>query len=162
MDNYEVLYIEPTVKEIKDLREIIKKQGDKTCNYKINTGAIVAAATNFNFGWISAIKKAQIGRRSIKNFNDQHTLRAFILCVVNPQIPNTLKIDIVCSTNKSGKFLISLAEDKAKSMNITNLILFALPNPRLVEWYKSLGFELLTDIDSVSDPYKLYLMQKRL
>ena len=158
---YQVQYIEPSSDEIQHIRKIIKDQGNKTCNSKINTVAINAYVTSFNFGWISLTPKAQLGRRSIKNFSDKFLLRAFLLCVCNPSTPTVLQIDIVCSEVKTGKFLMSLAEDKARSMGLKRIILYALPDQKLLNWYKSIGFEPIIQInDSRSKNDKLFYMEK--
>jgi hypothetical protein len=59
------------------------------------------------------------------------------------------------------RFLISLAEDKAISMKFKRIILYALPDQKLINWYKSLGFEPILQINDSKSIYdKLFFMEK--
>jgi len=159
MENYNLQYIEPSDTQIKDIRELIKKQGDKTCKNEVSLN-FSEKVSNFTFGWIYILPKAQLGRRSIKNVNDKFTLLGFILCNYSPFLPHEMFIEIVCSVNKSGKLLMELAEEKARTMNIKKIELYSLPNTKLKNWYESLGYVHIRTIDLMTDVPKVFVMVK--
>ena len=159
-ENYELMYIEPTLPDIANFRSIIKKQGDTTCKRLLNYYTISEAAGSFTFGYISLTKKAQLGRRSIHNFSDKFNLNAFVLCIYNNLIKDELHIQLICSMNKIGKLLIEVVEQKAKEMNIKKITLDSLAIPRLRSWYESLGFVFIRDtIISPNIPKLLYMIK---
>jgi hypothetical protein len=147
MENYELVYIEPSNNEIKNIRELIKTQGLSTCKNKVNIEYISKKTSSFTFGWMSAIPKAQLGRRSIKNINDRFSLNAFVLCSYTPNAPDQVVVELICSVNKIGKLLMELVEDKVKSMGIKKLQLYSLANDKLKKWYESLGYSVYTDFN---------------
>ena len=160
-DNNEFKYIEPSNSEIKQIREMIKKQGDRACQNQLSIETISENASTFTFGWIYISPKAQIGRRSIKSFNDKYT--SFLLCLYTPLKPEYLTISLVCSINHSGKLLMDVAEARAKEMGIKGIELQAIPNDKLIKWYKSLGYVYINTIylNNSTIP-KVYCMIKRL
>lgn len=161
MENYELIYIEPKNPEIKQIRELIKKQGNQVCQNKIYIETISENVSNFKFGWISVLQKAQLGRRSIKSINDKFTLLSFILCHYTEHKPEYLKIELDCASNKSGKMLMGIAEDKARQMNIKGIEIYALPHS--IKWYNSLGYIYIETIylnNNVTP--KIYTMFKKL
>ena len=159
-DNYEFKYIEPSNSEIKQIREMIKKQGDRACQNQLSIETISENA--FTFGWIYISPKAQIGRRSIKSSNDKHT--SFLLCLYTSLKPEYLTINLVCSINHLSKLLMDTAENRAKEMGIKGIELQAIPNDKLIKWYKSLGYVYINTIylKSASVVPKVYCMIKRL
>ena len=138
MQTPDYIYIEPTNPEIRGYREIIKKQGNKTCNLSVDS--ISQYASTFNFGYLVYLQRAQINRRSIKSLNDRFTLLSFILCTHISTAPDQVFIELICSANKTGKFLIELIEEKIRSMGIKRIYLYALDKDRLINWYKSMGY----------------------
>jgi len=162
MENYDLTYIEPSTPEIKQIRELIKKQGDKVCKESISVESISKNASTFTFGWISVLQKAQLGRRSVKSLNDRFTLLSFVLCHYTPDTPDQVTIEIICSTNKSGKLLMELAEQKSISMGIKRIYLNCLDNNNLKRWYESLGYKHFTTIYSRQGVPKVYSMVKYL
>ncbi len=145
IEDYELLYIEPSRSDISNFRNIIKKQGDFTCKNLIDTLSISDAANGFTFGYVSLFMKAQLGRRSINSFSDKFFLKAFVLCNYSQLLPDELHIQLICSMNKTGKLLMEVVENKAREMNVKRLTLEALAIPKLRSWYESLGFQFVRD-----------------
>jgi len=162
MNNFELTYIEPSNSDIKHIKELIKNQGSRVCRNQISSNFISKNANSFTFGWITASRKAQLGRRSIKNINDQFNLSSFILCTYNINVPSYLIIDLICSTVKSGNFLIELVENKARDMNVKIIQIFFLINDKLKIWYESLGFVYISTINSDDGQPKVYSMIKNI
>ena len=143
MENPHYVYIEPSQPDIRNYRELIKKQ--ITCRYEISSEKISHDASTFTFGYLVYLERAHICRRSVKSLNDRFNssssiLLSFILCNYTNAAPDQVFIELICSNNKTGKFLIELAEEKVRSMGIKRICLFLLDKDRLINWYKSLGY----------------------
>jgi len=57
-----------------------------------------------------------------------------------------MMISLVCSRkgqSSLGRVLIEMAEEYAKSKNIVETFIDSLPEPKLLSYYKSLGYELM-------------------
>jgi hypothetical protein len=91
MDNYDLIYIEPSTPEIKQIKELIKKQGDKACQNQLS----IKCVSKFTFGWVSVLQKAQLGRRSIKSLTDRYTLLSFILWKVSQDSNNETTMGVL-------------------------------------------------------------------
>ena len=157
-NNYQLLYIEPTNTEIKNIKELIKKQGEKTCNDQLSVQTISDKLSSFTFGWVTGTLKAQLGRRSIKNI----TLTSFVLCTYTQIEPEYLTIEIICSSIKTGTFLMELVQEKARSMNIKRLQVYSLAITGLKRWYESIGFVYVSTIDLKPGVPKVYRMIKNI
>ena len=158
--NYDLIYIKPSNSDIKDIKELIKKQGETTCKNLISIQTISEKVSGFTFGYTCSLKKAQIGRRSIKNVNDHFILKSFILCNHNPNAPDQITIELICSINKTGKLLMELVEEKARNMNIKRIYLYSLAILPLKKWYESLGYTCFTTIFISENIPKVYSMVK--
>jgi hypothetical protein len=162
MDNYDLIYIEPSTPEIKQIKDLIKKQGDKACQNQLSIESISESVSKFTFGWVSVLQKAQLGRRSIKSLTDRYTLLSFILCHYTPLIPEQITIELVCSTTRSGKLMMELAEERARTLNIKRINLYSLSNDKLKRWYESLGYVYVNTIYLQPGVPKIYVMIKPL
>ena len=96
----ELIYIEPTLKDIKFYKELIKEQ---RCRDSIDVQVIHNKINTFVFGYISISNKYQSNRRNIKKPIDKYILNGFILCSFNKELDSVLDIDLVCS-RKNSKF----------------------------------------------------------
>ena len=157
MENYDLIYIEPSTPEIKQIKELIKKQN---CQNQLSIES--KFVSKFTFGWISVLQKAQLGRRSIKSLTDRYTLLSFILCHYTPLIPEQITIELVCSTTRSGKLMMELAEERARTLNIKRINLYSLSNDKLKRWYESLGYVYVNTIYLQPGVPKIYVMIKPL
>ena len=154
----ELIYIEPTLKDIKFYKELIKEQGCRDC---IDVQVIHNKINTFVFGYISISNKYQSNRRSIKK---PTTLNGFILCSFNKELDSVLDIDLVCSrkNSKIGKILMNTVEEYAKSIGIDTLVLHSLAEENLKKWYKELGFIHISTVYLKEDIPKVFFMMKKI
>ena len=130
-------YFFPNSENVETLTRIIKSQGVRVCREKISVEWINDKISKYDFGFAFVLPKAQIGRR--------FDLKGFILCRIKEDSPNTILIDIVCSTEVSrvGKVLMELAENFVKTnenyRHIRGMALLSLPDETLKNWYRNLG-----------------------
>ena len=150
-ENFDLLYIEPTSKEIFNIKKLIKKYN--TCKNEFDTTVISESINSFK---ISIFPKAQIGRRSFH----EPILKAFIFCIHDINIPEEIYIQLVCSVNKTGKLLMDMVEQLAKERNIKRLTLDCLATE--YTWYESLGFKYSRTIFLSKNIPKVYHMIKLL
>jgi ribosomal protein S18 acetylase RimI-like enzyme len=73
-----------------------------------------------------------------------------------------VEISLVCSnTNvKHGKILMDLVYQKAKELNYKYLFLLSLSELKLINWYKRLGFYILSEKVHSRGEIKAYAMIK--
>jgi hypothetical protein len=88
-----VLYIEPTMKDIVMYRKLIKSQGNDVCQNEIDIYTINETIHSFTFGFIIISTKAQIGRRNL-NKNDLFLIDGFIFCSHNNMLNNVRIINL--------------------------------------------------------------------
>jgi hypothetical protein len=162
-------YFFPDSDNEKNAKKILKTQGQVVCQNKLSVSWINEHISKFSYGYLYWSPTAQIGRRSIKNnINCKYHLHGFILCRINKNYPHKMWIDIICSreNSKTGQVLLELAEEKARELKTVKLIqLYSLPELKLKNWYKKLGYEV--EESSFFDKNeqgkikpKAYLMQK--
>ena len=156
----ELIYIEPTLKDIKFYKELIKEQ---ICRDSIDVQVIHNKINTFVFGYISVSNKYQ-SNRSIKNPKDKYTLNGFILCSFDKELDSVLDIDLVCSRkhSKVGKVLMKTVEEYAKSIDIDTLVLHCLAKENLKEWYKDLGFIHISTVYLKENIPKLFFMMRKI
>jgi hypothetical protein len=147
--SYDLIYVEPTDKDISYYRELIKKQGNDVCQDKLDISVIKNASMNFTFGFLHTTTKAQIGRRKL-NINDKYYLNGFIFCTYCPKIPDELYIELICSRKekKLGKLLMKTCEEHVQRLyepKIKKFTLNCLANNKLRTWYESIGFEYIRE-----------------
>jgi hypothetical protein len=139
--------------------KLIREQGDDTCQQKIGVDYITSKLKEYDFGFIRASAKAQMGQR--KTRKTTHQMYSFVLCKLLPNaLFKNVDIVLVCSrpTSKDGKQLLELVETKAKDMRYQCLTLIAVGNTRLLHWYESQGFVMETSKPIIdSDSYAYYM-----
>jgi len=93
-----------------------------------------------SFGISFITRKAQIGRRSLKE-DDKYHLNGFILCRI-PERQQVAWIELVCSRagNKTGKVLMEMAEAKLKELGIRMALLNCINDVKLKKWYEKQGY----------------------
>lgn len=163
MDDNELQFFDPTSENITFFKKLLTKQGVNVCQDQVNSRWINESLSRFSFGYAFISRKAQIGRRSLKNEEDKFILKGFVIGRINIAQPQTVTIDLVCSRQetKLGKVLMELSEEKAKSIPAVKLIqLFSLPEKKLKKWYNSLGFGEIEERSFEDGTLKAYLMQK--
>lgn len=142
------------------IKKLIKNQGDIVCQEKIGVDYIKDRMKDFDFGFIRKMRESQIGKMQTKK---KEIMNSFILCKIIPD-PFIKEIDItlVCSRNnsKDGKELIKLLEMKAKTIKCQRISLIAIGNTRLLNWYISQDFILITEKPIIDSNQKAYSMRK--
>jgi N-acetylglutamate synthase-like GNAT family acetyltransferase len=158
-----VLYIEPTMKDIVMYRKLIKSQGNDVCQNEIDIYTINETIHSFTFGFIIISTKAQIGRRNL-NKNDLFLIDGFIFCSHNNITPKELHIELVCSRKEKhvGKRLMNHVEERAKQYGISQLTLHCLADDKLRKWYESLGFLYVRTINLNINVPKVFYMCKNI
>jgi len=145
------------------VEKLIKKQGDDICHNKIGTDYIKDRLKDYDFGFTRTSNKAQIGQRRTRQ-TEQHTY-SFVLCkIIEDPYIKEIDISLICSrpTSKDGKLLMELVENKAKQMKYQRLSLVAVGNTRLLHWYESLGFILISEKPIINSDYNAYSMRKNI
>ena len=160
-----IIEFNPTSKNIAEIKQIIKDQGDTVCQDQMSIETIRDQISSFDFGFIQYSEKAKIGKKHSKKFSDNYILDGFIVCSIVPDDDYELEIKIVCSRKHSriGKTLMEMVEEHSISIGIERIMLFALPEPRLKKWYESLGYKHITDITMKQDGkrvVKVHMMRK--
>ena len=155
----DLIYIEPTLKDIQFYKDLIKEQGNIVCRDSIDVQVICNKINTFVFGYISISNKYQSNRRSIKK-----DINGFILCSFNKELDSVLDIDLVCSRKNSniGKLLMNTVEEYSKTIGIDTLVLHSLAEENLKKWYKDLGFIHISTIYLKDDIPKVFFMMKKI
>lgn len=160
MSKLEVFY--PSSKKIRDLKNLIKEQGEIVCQDEISINVIKNETSEFDFGYISYGVKAKAGMKSSSRFSDSYILDGFIICSLIDD--DEAVINLVCSrkTSKIGKELVEAAEYYLREIGITRVILYSLPNTKLKHWYETLNYKHITDIIFSNEQTKVHVMKKKL
>jgi N-acetylglutamate synthase-like GNAT family acetyltransferase len=160
----DLIYFDPISKNISVLKSILKNQGEETCQNQIDLEYINESIKQYKFGLISLSKKAQIGKRNIKNKSENYYLNGFIICYINDDEPENMIINLICSDKKAkiGKYLMKEAEEKARLMKVNKIILYSLNESNLIKWYKNLGFSRNEMIFTGKNIIKLVRMTKKI
>jgi hypothetical protein len=162
--DYQIQYFFPDAENIKLYTKLLKNQGVEVCQQKIDKDWITKSLHAMSYGIVYITEKAQIGRRSIKRDEDKYHVYGFVLCRIDSDNPEIAWIDLVCSKRKSkvGVILMELMEEYCRTKtNIKSIQLYSLPEEKLQQWYKKLGF-IVTPVILLWDNNKpkAYLMQK--
>lgn len=151
----------------KDVKKILKKQGNKTCRDIIYDKTLSCAIAKFDFGYAILKNKASICNKK-DDTNNKYLLVSFILFKIayinnNPHI----FIDLICSNinyeNENHKLkLLNLCCNYAKENKIEFIQLYAINEHKLVEWYMKNGFTIVAPINDNNGKIKVYLMRKNI
>ena len=157
--NYE--YFEK--KNMKIEEKLIKEQGQDLCKNIISKNYIHLQSKDYDFGFINKINVAQIGQTRSKSANSTIRVSSFILCKLHPNFEE-IDISIICSrpNSKNGKTLIELVTKKAMEMKYKYLSLLSIGDVKLVNWYKSQGFEIISEKVYPDGDLKAYSMKKHI
>jgi hypothetical protein len=147
----------------KDYEKLIKEQGEDVCRNIINKNYINSQSKDYNFGFIHKMNVAQIGQTKSRKQKSTIRISSFILCKMYPDFEE-IDISLVCSrpNSKDGKMLIELVTQKAIDMKFKYLSLLSIGELKLVNWYKSQGFEIISEKAFPNGELKAYCMKKRI
>jgi len=145
------------------VKQLLKAQGKDTCQDKIDVDWLTSSLLSLSFGFVYATEKAKIGKRSLNSPNDKYHVQGFVTCRSIKENPRIIWIDLICSRirSKVGKLLMEAAEAACKKIpGVLFINLYSLPEVKLRNWYKKLGY-----IENAVPTYqggkpKAYLMTK--
>jgi hypothetical protein len=142
-----------------NIDKLIKEYGDDVCRNVIDKNYINLQTKNYDFGFIHKLPIAIIGQRKKNKPND--FVYSFILCKLYPQF-DEIDITLVCSrpNSKDGKKLIELVCEKGRELNYKRLSLLSIGETKLVNWYKSQDFILVSEKHFPNGELKAYSMRK--
>ena len=142
---------------------LIKEQGEDVCRNIINKKYISSQSKDYDFGFIHKTNVAQIGQTQSRNKKSTIRVSSFILCKLHPDFEE-IDISLICSrpNSKDGKILIELVTQKAVDMKYKYLSLLSIGELKLVNWYKSQGFEIISEKAFPNGELKAYSMKKRI
>lgn len=158
-----VLRFDAKSENLSFVKQLLKSQGIETCLGKISTEWLTSSVLSVSFGFVYMTPKAQLGRRSVKSPSDRYHVHGFVTCRAIKENPKIIWIDLVCSRlrSKIGKLLMELAEEACKEIQEVQLInLYSLPETRLRNWYKGLGYTENAVPNYEGGKVKSYLMTK--
>lgn len=144
-----------------NIDKLIKEYGHDVCRNIIDKHYINLQTKNYDFGFIHKLPIANIGQRRNNKPND--FVYSFILCNLYPQF-DEIDITLVCSrhNSKDGKKLIELVCSKGRELNYKHLSLLSICETKLVNWYKSQDFVLVSEKYFPNGDLKAYSMRKKL
>ena len=140
--------------------KIIKEQGTEVCQNMLYSDYISNQSKKYDFGIAHTIPSAQIGKKT-RSKSDSRRLSSFILCNLFPKL-GQVEISLVCSSSnvKHGKILMDLVYQKAQELGYKYLFLLSLSESKLINWYKRLGFYILSEKSYSSGEVKAHAMIK--
>ena len=124
----------------KDMKRLIKYQGDRVCRQRIYNSVLLDSLSCFRAGYAFVLPKARIGQ-STRRVEDRVVLYGFVLLQVVGGYD--LHVNLICvdeSYRGAGNILMDKVFEYAVEHELTRVTLHSLPDERLVLWYKSLGF----------------------
>jgi hypothetical protein len=136
--------------------KLIREQGLTICQNRINTEYIKTTTEHYLFGFIHKSPIAQIGQKRKKS--NQEYVYSFILCDIKDDF---IIIHLICSRPniRDGKKLIELARIQTNNLGYKKIALHSILDDKLVRWYKSQGFEIISEINFPNtDELKCYFM----
>lgn len=138
-------------------------KGVDACRDLIDEAVIDDATKTFENGYALITQKASIGQARYRRGN-RDLLHGFILLERLEYFQ--LKITLVCNSlnyRGDGDSLMSAAFSLAKNMNIQTVVLYSLPEPHLLNWYREHGFKVVDEILHYdSNDVKVYTMYAKL
>lgn len=136
--------------------KLIREQDLSICQNRINAEYIKSTTQNYLFGFIHKSPIAQMGQKKKKS-NQEHVY-SFILCDIKNDF---IIIHLICSRQNIhyGKKLIELAQIQTNILGYKKLALHSILDDKLVRWYKSQGFKVISEINFPNtDELKCYFM----
>ena len=151
-------------RKTEDIKNILKKQGNKTCKKALQEKALLAAVKKFDFGYAILKNKAAAGNK-VNNINDKYLLAAYILFRIDYfNNEPCIYVELICSHKNYkgenyGKMLLDLCIEYGKNNEIFYVQLHSLNEIKLLEWYMANEFSIVAPI-KVKDEIKVYLMER--
>jgi hypothetical protein len=142
-----------------NIDKLIKEYGDDVCRNIIDKNYINIQTKSYDFGFIHKSVIANIGQRKMNK--PKEFVYSFILCKLYPQL-DEIDITLVCSrpNSKDGKKLIELVCEKGRELKYKHLSLLSIGEKKLVNWYKSQDFILVSEKHFPNGDLKAYSIRK--
>lgn len=144
----------------KRLLEQLREQATQICRFQISPKWMEGSLNDFRFGFLHKTPIAQVGKIR-RTRHTSYSITSFILC--KPYSTNNIEIKLLCSRSKKkqGEQLLKVVETYARNLGMSALSLSSLPEKKLIDWYKSQGFQVDYEIKDL-DTYELkgYYMKK--
>ena len=136
--------------------KLIKEQGPDVCRNIISKHYI----NKYDFGYLSKSTVAQIGQTRSRRTSQNTRVTSFVLCKFHPEF-DEIDISLICARPRSmhGKELIELVKQKAISLKCKYLSLLSIGDTKLVNWYKSQGFDIISEKEFPTGGVKAYYMK---
>jgi hypothetical protein len=136
-------YIDKNSELYSKIKELIKSQGENTCRNEIDKMTIRTSLDGFVFGFVSYSIRANYGRRSPRSFSDKYILNGFVICSTVEYRPLEIRISLLCALKglSIGSLLLEAVNEYAIKNNFNTITLLALPDKKLISWYKKNGFK---------------------
>lgn len=146
----------------RDIVTLIKTQGAETCRNEIYQEILLESLQNFTGGFVILSDIAQIGQRRRSN---RKMVEAFVLFrdVEISVRAKELFISLICSRNaikKHGSLLMkSIFDFVCPNDRYRSISLESLPEDRLVNWYRKIGFEVIKSTYNDDPDQKVKVIQ---
>jgi N-acetylglutamate synthase-like GNAT family acetyltransferase len=139
--------------------KLIKEQGVDICRSVISANYILTQNATYDFGFIRKTPIAQIGQ-SKKRKKTQY-VASVVLCKVFPEFKQ-VDITLLCSRPnvRDGKRLMKMVEQKASSTGYEYLSVLSIGDERVMNFYKTIGFKLISEHLFPTGEIKAYSMRK--
>jgi ribosomal protein S18 acetylase RimI-like enzyme len=143
--NYTFEFIEKDTDRYKDIKELIKAKGENTCRKYMDRMIISKGLDGSEFAIVSLIDTSKhSGKRSPRGIKDKYILNGFIVCGHQGINNDILEIKLLCSLEglNLGNKLIDKVKNYAIEKGYKKIVLNALDEYKLLEWYKKQGFSI--------------------
>ena len=143
------------------IEKLIKEQGQEVCRNVIGRDFIVNKTKEYDFGFIHKTPMAQIGKTRTKKNSDR--VSSFVFCKMFPDF-GEIDVTLLCSrpTIRDGKLLMKWVKEKAVSLGYRYLSLLSIGDDKVMKWYQSIGFVLISEKLYPDGVLKAYSMKKKL
>jgi len=162
MEDDEPIFFDNDHSDIKFYKDLIKEQGLLTCRDELDITCIKKCLSDFDYGFILFGNKAKIGQYS-KSRVHSHLLKAYALFKHDDNL-KLIEMKIICSSlnyKGSGLKILNAIYSFILSNKVETWIIYSLPPIKLINYYKSFGFE---DIQTIyaGGKEKVHLMIKKI
>lgn len=143
------------------IKQLILEHGNSVCQDQSTQKMIADSIHKFDFGFISATKKAQIGRKK-RAKSDDYIVRGFVLCFIEHRAVLHILLFYISSQYKSSgsELMETVIKHAHENPDISQITLNALPE--LEQYYVKHGFEIYNVIRLKTGEVKIYQMNKRI
>jgi ribosomal protein S18 acetylase RimI-like enzyme len=143
----------------KHIKRLLRKQGTSICRTQITQSLIESSIEKFDYGFVFMTQKAMMGQSMLK-LENRFKISGFVLMGGIDEIE--LHIHLICvdeNQKGDGTILMNSALKFATDNDYLRVTLYALPEPSLVIWYRSFGFQVVDEIYK-NGQLKVYAMTK--